>query len=74
MDIERVKQASTVDIIFRLVDGCGVLPIVIVDGEEIYRGEFKNYLGEALTRIDRNFPDLRSDPRFQRVTFSPKEI
>jgi len=59
-------QADMVDVTFRLVEGCGVLPIITVDGEEIYRGEFKNSIAEALEKIDSNFPNLRSSPRFNK--------
>ena len=38
-----------IDLIVRVVPDYGYLPIVEVDGEEIYRGEFKDNAGDALT-------------------------
>ena len=63
---DKLSETGAVDIIFRLVDGYGVLPIVTVGDEEIYRGEFEKNVANALERIDRNFPDLRSSPIFKK--------
>ena len=58
MDMERVKQADYVDVVLRIVDGCGVLPILTADGEEIFRGEYQSNAEEALSRVRANFPDI----------------
>lgn len=39
-----------VDIKIRCVKGYGYLPIVDVDGEEVYRGEFKENMDRAFKR------------------------
>jgi len=45
------------DFIVRFVQGYGYLPILIVDGEEVYRGEFKKSPQQAfesvMARVDK---------------------
>ena len=40
------------DLIIRIVEGYGYLPIVEVDGKEVYRGEYRETSGEALERCE----------------------
>lgn len=46
-------ENETYDFIVRQVNGCGFLPIVKNwddDGKELYRGEYQDTAGEALTK------------------------
>lgn len=38
------------DMIVRIVEGYGFLPIVEVDGKEVYRGEFQKTSAQALNK------------------------
>lgn len=40
------------DMIIRYVDGYGYLPIVVVDGKEVYRGEFCDFSLVALGKCE----------------------
>ena len=47
------------DIIIRTVDGYGFLPIIQNDaGEEIYRGEFKETIAEAVAACTSRLEDV----------------
>jgi hypothetical protein len=39
-----------IDMIVRVVEGYGYLPIVEVDGKEVYRGEYQTTANKALTK------------------------
>ena len=38
------------DLIVRIVEGYGFLPIIEIDGKEVYRGEYQETAGEALVK------------------------
>ena len=44
------KEEVMIDIVIRIVDGYGYLPMVRVDDAEIYRGEFQRTTIGALTK------------------------
>jgi hypothetical protein len=56
----QASEAEIVDIVVKMVDGCGFLPIVVADDQEIFRGEYQLNLNDAIERIAANFPTLLS--------------
>ena len=56
----QASEAEIVDIVVKMVDGCGFLPIVVADDKEIFRGEYQLNLNDAIERITANFPTLLS--------------
>ena len=59
----QASEAEIVDIVVKIVDGCGFLPIVVADDQEIFRGEYQLNVNDAIDRITANFPTLLSKKR-----------
>ena len=51
-----VKENQAIDYIIRVVPAYGFLPIIEIDGIEIYRGEFQKYPADALAKCLSNAP------------------
>ena len=52
------KKVDYIDIVMRVVEGYGVLPMVLAEDDEIFRGEFQSSVDEALLRVHSNFPNI----------------
>ena len=52
------KKVDYIDIVMRVVEGYGVLPIVLAEDDEIFRGEFQSSMDEALLRVQSNLPNI----------------
>ena len=55
-DCLKIKKDS--DLIIRVVHGCGYLPILTIDGKEVYRGEFRKTPEQALHAVENMFNNM----------------
>tara|TARA_Y100001963_G_C6457475_1_gene298604 strand:+ start:60 stop:311 length:252 start_codon:yes stop_codon:yes gene_type:complete len=47
-DLGSIKYWEYVDVTFRLVHGCGYMPIIKLEEQQVYRGEFHSSIEDAM--------------------------